>query len=484
MNALPQELKELISAQHKNWRVQMFGNTLLNPDKLLRLKSTEGVSFYDDLENDAHAFAVLQKRKLAVAGCEWTVEPSSKNRKDRYAADMVRAQFTELGMDGLTEHLLDAILKGLSGTEILWDVSGTEVVASRAELVDPAVFVFDKEKRPHLLTEENPIHGVLLPERKFILHRSGGKNGTPYGGGLGRKLFWPVYFKRHDLDFWLVFLEKYGFPTTVGKYPAGATPEQQSELHESVRKIGKNSTITIQEDTLIEFLESSRSQGANFDALLHYLDEQISEAVLGETLTTSAGSNGSRALGTVHNNVRKDILKADCDLLSESINKSLCRWLTFFNAPEGAVPPKFWRDVSEPADLTAKADQYTKLYSIGFKPTLERIESEFGKGFVEMVAPPANGLPATEVQELAEGEDLSVEQLLTRQVSKELQPQVDAWFESAILLLNKCESLEEFRDRLLELYPNLSPGDFGKIMEEALIATELIGREEAKNDAD
>jgi len=41
--------------------------------------------------------------------------------------------------------------------------------------------------------------GVELPERKFIVHTVGGKEGLPFGLGVGGRLFWPVLFKRKDI---------------------------------------------------------------------------------------------------------------------------------------------------------------------------------------------------------------------------------------------------------------------------------------------
>jgi phage gp29-like protein len=74
-----------------------------------------------------------------------------------------------------------------------------------------------------LLTLQNPMNGIALPEKKFILFAPEGHSENPYGFALGSSLFWPVFFKRKGITFWLVFCDKYGSPTSVGTYPASAT---------------------------------------------------------------------------------------------------------------------------------------------------------------------------------------------------------------------------------------------------------------------
>jgi hypothetical protein len=52
-----------------------------------------------------------------------------------------------------------------------------------------------------------------MPERKFWTFSAGAAtDDEPYGLGLGHFLYWPVFFKRNDIKFWLIFLEKFAAP--------------------------------------------------------------------------------------------------------------------------------------------------------------------------------------------------------------------------------------------------------------------------------
>jgi Protein of unknown function (DUF935) len=73
------------------------------------------------------------------------------------------------------------------------------------------------------------------------------------------------------------------------------------------------------------------------------MDSEMSKTVLGETLTTEIGSRGSYAAANTHNEVRKELTKADADLLSDTLNRTLIKWDVQLNLPD-AKPPRLWRN--------------------------------------------------------------------------------------------------------------------------------------------
>ena len=72
---------------------------------------------------------------------------------------------------------------------------------------------------------------------------------------------------------------------------------------------------------------SSGSAGASFETFNNTIIRQIQKVILGQTLTSGTDGTGSRALGEVHDNVRKDKLNADIRLVTptfQAIVDSLC----------------------------------------------------------------------------------------------------------------------------------------------------------------
>src|SRR6266581_3591614 len=286
-----------------------FGNVLTNDDETLLTRGQgRGLKIYDELRRDAQAGAVLDKREFAVIARPWDVTPASRSASDMAAGELV-----------------DATLKGYAVGEVIWGLRGNLIVALDVIARNQRRFSFDLQRRLRLITREHLVEGEALPERKFIVHTVGGKEGSPYGKGIGSWLFWPVLFKRKDISFWLIFADKFGSPTSIGRYPAGTGQPEQEKLLNALRAIAQDAGIIVPIGTEIELLEAARAGSIDtYEKLARYMDEQISVAVLGETMTTGARAGGvGGGQANVHNEVRKEIAQADADLLSETLNKTL-----------------------------------------------------------------------------------------------------------------------------------------------------------------
>jgi phage gp29-like protein len=378
---LSTELKTEIATVERDINYTVYGGVLQNPDEtLLRRGNGKGLKLYDEIEEDGHAYAVLQKRKLAVIARTWDVKPGGTSRKDKVAAELVKRQL-ENKLDQLTLDLLDATLKGFGVSEILWEDVGDEIVVRKFLARDQRRFTFAPDNSLRLLTLQNMVTGEALPGRKFIRHSFGAKDGSPFGRGLGSKLFFPTWFKRQGISFWLVFCEKFGMPTAVGKYPNGASEGEVRKLKAALEAIVQDAGVVIPEGTLIELLEATRSSSSDlYERLVRYMDEQVSEIVLGETLTTNIGNIGSRAAAETHNGVRLELSKADSDLLSATLNETYCVWVTELNVP-GAKPPTVWRVFEEQEDLEKRSNRDKTLFDMGYRLKLEKVEEVYGEGY-------------------------------------------------------------------------------------------------------
>ena len=403
-----------------------YGGVLENLDDTLRTRGAgKGLKIYDELERDAHCYAVLQKRKLAVVSREWQVDAASDSAIDKAAADLVTRQLQQLGkviqnenqlvtgFDQATGNFLDATLKGFAVGEVMWEVRGAEIWASRIAPRNQRRFVFDEAARLRMLTKADMMLGELVPPRKFIVHRFGAKDDTPYGQGLGHILFWPVFFKRQGMSFWLIFADKFGTPTAVGKYPAGANAADQAKLLEALGAIAQDAGIIVPEGMLIELLEATRAGAVDtYEKLVRYMDEQMSLAVLGESQTTTPKATGiGSGVADKANDVRLEVTKADADMLSDTLNATLVRWVVEYNLP-GAQLPRLYRNFEEPEDLERRSKVDTALHEMGYEPeTVEYINETYGGRWRKKAAPaprlPRPGaLPAADpaAAEFAEGE--------------------------------------------------------------------------------
>jgi phage gp29-like protein len=167
-----------------------------------------------------------------------------------------------------------------------------------------------------------------LPAFKYITHVHKAKSGLPIRGGLARAIAWPWLFGNYGLKDWAAFMEVYGQPYRVGKYQPGATEEDKAALLRAVANIGSDAAAIIPQTMLIEFVSAMTTGGTDAqERWLEFLNRQKAKLVLGQTLTsdTSKSGSGSQALGTVHNEVRKDIRDDDVRQLEVTLHRCLTR---------------------------------------------------------------------------------------------------------------------------------------------------------------
>jgi len=360
------EINEIATAQKD---IDIFAgwiNRLENPDPVLRTEAQgKGLKLYDEVDRDAHAGSVLQTRYLSVVGKEWNIEPAqtgiSRGRpraetQEQKIADFVKEVFLECNYDQARQDLLQGILYGFYVGEVMWKYANDQVRIAKIRAKHPRRFSFTTDRELRLLTPQNMIEGEEVPDRKFIVFNYGSSD-NPYGKGLGQKLWWPVWFKKHGIKFWMIFCEKFGAPTPVGKYPPGTKKEDQDLLLAAIDAIQQETGVIIPENMLIELLEAQRSGTINtYESLCGYMDKQISKAVLGQTATTE-GTPGKLGNEDSQENVRDDITKADADLQCECINNTLIPWVVDFNFPGVTAYPKIWIRTKEEGDLKPLADR-------------------------------------------------------------------------------------------------------------------------------
>jgi phage gp29-like protein len=153
----------------------------------------------------------------------------------------------------------------------------------------------------------------------------------------------------------------------LGKYPGGATDKEKLTLLRAVTEIGHNAAGIIPEGMSIEFQNAAQGTQVPFEAMLNRMDAAISKAIIGQTLTSGEGQHGTQALGSVHNDIRLDILASDAELLSETLTDQLIAPLALLNIP-GADPqrlPRFVLEVPEPEDIKLMAEALPKLAAAG-----------------------------------------------------------------------------------------------------------------------
>ncbi|MDR0966669.1 MAG: DUF935 domain-containing protein [Myxococcales bacterium] len=451
--------------------------TSLQPqDKILKDRGRGDLSAYEALLDDDQVMPTFQQRRMAIIAREWRVEPASDEAVDVEAADFLREQLSDLLWDETNRRMLAAAHYGFAVAECIFKVCDDYVVLDDLRVRRQRRFKFAPSGELLLCTTKNP-KGEVMPDRKFWVVTMGADDSDdPYGLGLAHYLFWPVFFKRNALRFWMAFLDKFGTPTTVIEAPAGTSEDDEKKLLAIARSIHRDTGVVVPQGVLIRYLESARSAGGDFGVFCDRMDAAISKIILGQTMTTDDGSSLSQS--KTHLSVRDQILKADADLLCESFNRSVATWLTEWNFP-GARPPKVWRVFEVAEDLIARSQRDATIAQIGYRPTIEEIKATYGGEWEPMPSAPAVPLEGAAFAEpeptapldpgakaeadIADRLDATTDELIDR-LSGEVQE-----------IVRSSKSLEEVRERLYALMPGQTLADAARTVGQALTVAQLMG---------
>jgi phage gp29-like protein len=359
--------------------VAAIGDYLPTQDELLLLKSGGDLKLYEQVAQDDQVKSCLQQRFRAVISKEWEVLPGGEKRIDKQAAEYVKAQLEAINWDSCSEKMLWGVHYGFSTAEVMWKKDGEKVGIANILVRDRRRFWFNADKRLTLRTYESPL-GEVLPDKKFWHFSVGADHDDePYGRGLAHWLYWPTFFKRNGVRWWMRYLELFASPARKGIYPSGATKQEKDVLWHALSSFGQDDRMMIPEGLDIEFLESSRNGTIDYKALCDQMDAAISKIILSQTMTTDNGSSRSQA--EVHEGVAESVTESDADLICDSFNNSVVRWLTDWNFP-GAAYPKVWRKLESDPDVGVLADTDTKLQGLGISLKPEAIATRYGEEYI------------------------------------------------------------------------------------------------------
>ena len=382
-----------IAVQTIRDRYASYPSRGLTPERLARIfkEADQGdivrqAELFEEMEEkDLHLAGCIQTRKLAVAGLDWEILPASDDPQDKVIADAAKEMIEYIeNWDNAVVDMLDAIGKGFSVCEIIWELAEGKYWVKTLDWVHQKRFTFNSPdvllSTPKLLTDANPVWGEELVPYKFVVHTYHARSGATPRGGLLRPCAWMYLFKNYDIKAWMTFNELYSVPMRLGKYQAGASAQDIEALKQAVFNMAVDAAAVISDSTLIELVESKVSGNTTtFMDLINFCDKAISKAVLGHAGSVE-GTPGKLGGEDQAKNIRQDLLESDAKALMKTIKfQILAPWVRFNYGPDKAVPKfKFHFECGEDLEKTARV--YGILVKdVGYnKIGIKHIQERFG----------------------------------------------------------------------------------------------------------
>ena len=454
-------------------------------------------------EKDPHLFSQLQTRKNAVTGLDFEIIPFSDDPRDKEIADFIEEQINGIeSLEDVETDLLDAIGKGFAVSEIMWGYDEGHVVVREIKSRHQKRFFWDSLDDSFKVRTKDAPEGILLPANKFIVHRYKARSGHTSRAGILRVVAWMYLFKNYDLKDWVSFAEVYGLPLRLGKYAPGASEADKVALMQALIQIGADAAGIIPDGTSIDFITTEKTSSSDlYERLARYCDEQISKAILGQTLTSDSGG-GSYAQSKTHNDVRHDLTVADCKSLASTLQRDLIRPLCIFNFGEDKRVPHIRFDCEESEDLTQTATIIgTLVNEVGLRVPTSFIYKKFSipepEADEEVAAPRSTsagltGLPfkkepnPAQIALKAEGDGgVGTQQHIDKLASAAVRHGAGSFkraFGPVLKIIEKAESLEELRDMMednkavAELYAAMDVSEVEELLQKVMLYADLEGR--------
>lgn len=466
-------------------------------------------------ERDLHYVGVLGTRKRAVTQLDITVEAASDAAEDVAIADMIRDWLTRDELADELFDILDAIGKGVSFTEIVWEVSEGQWRPARLEWRDPRWFEFARaDGRTPLLRggESGGAAPIALEPFKFIRHAIKAKSGLPVRGGIARVAAWGWMFKAFTQRDWAIFAQTYGQPVRIGKFDGNASDADRATLFRAVANIAGDMAAIIPASMQIDFVESGNvGDGSDlYERRADWLDRQVSKAVLGQTNTTDAQAGGlGSGQAQVHRQVANDIETADAKSTAAVLNRDLIRpWVDLERGPQRRYPRLKIARV-EPEDLESLGRVLKDVVPLGVRIEESQVRDKLGfaepaAGAHVLGAPAAAVPPIAPVAPVAAPVALQAQDIAARlerlerrrdpdafatpaeqiadRLAGDTEPEMRAWLGQLALMMQQAGSLGELREMVVSAYPALDAAPLVDKLAGGFLAARAAGLSDAEDE--
>jgi hypothetical protein len=290
---------------------------------------------YDKMLLDAKVSSSIKTLKLSVLSQGMTVLSSKQGQKADKDAGLAQevCDFVNRNLDGLVRpfaetmyELLDGLTYGHAIAEMNYEYrkQGPDrgklcLKAIKNKPARSIAFVVDQFNNVIGLTpthyqsdlENDPIIArSLLPRKKFVVFSPFTKDGDPRGQSLLRAAYPAWWMKTQAWPEYLRYLAQFASPMLVGYTPANAQPRlvtANGTEYVSSEQAMLNAMLQARNGAAMAFPNGSKidaiSVGNNGQAFLQgsrMFDEQISMAILLQTLATGEGIHQTRASSRVH----------------------------------------------------------------------------------------------------------------------------------------------------------------------------------------
>lgn len=189
---------------------------------------------------------------------------------------------------------------------------------------DSLVHLFDENERRAIV-----LHRVFTTAPNFIDPNT---SEAVYRGVGARDVCWYIWLlKQEILQNAAAYAERYALGIRVGYYPAG-NDDAKSEMLTVLQNLVNDNSVVLPRTSPTESMydidikDANAGRAAIFMDLVNWLSGKLKEAILGQSLSSEAGSTGlGSGVADLHADTLSRVIRYHADALAESLSTDLVR---------------------------------------------------------------------------------------------------------------------------------------------------------------
>lgn len=275
---------------------------LPNPDKILR-QMGRADEVYQAIAQDPHVTGEIRSSRAGLLKFETKIVTGGESFDDLKALELCQQVYnSEPSPNMIWADVLWNMTKaqyyGFVAHEIVWGLVDNALLP--VKVLDRKNSRFEFASDGSLLVKmKGKTKPVTIDENRILLTRHQPSSQNPYGVVLFSSCFWSYTFKHSGFRSFTKFINKYGIPWAIGKYPQGTQDKERDTLVQALQQMVEDAVAAIPDGNAVELVETKGGKNAPQESFIRLCNQEMSKALTSQTMATEQSNNGSRAAGEV-----------------------------------------------------------------------------------------------------------------------------------------------------------------------------------------
>lgn len=290
------------------------------------------------MERNPRIKGALETRSKGVTGLPFEMEPADDSAKAQEIAEDIEARWYSMFPEDVQADVLRTLIEmGFSHSQAVWyrDSKDRKWMPRVTPWVPYGTW-YDEFKRAWFsYTQRQGNVQLTEGDGRWMLFRY--SSTRTWMRGVVRCLGIEDSIRGGAVRDWARWSEKHGLPIMGAEIPsAQINTESAKAFFAALRRIGREGVIKLPKadgdgaSFGLDYIEPKGISWQGFQKLIDFIANDVSIAILGQTLTTEV-SGASLAAAKVHELVRQDYIRADVQALSTTIREQLLKLYVLYN---------------------------------------------------------------------------------------------------------------------------------------------------------